>query len=115
MKIVSIIMPKLSPRTTLYFIAFILPILGMMNCEFVFSVRMSASNCLIDTDLFKSYAHLYYNLAIGSIWNRFLPLILYIFEATALVELLVFVLNKVKEYSRSKKIGSSLKRTNKRL
>ncbi len=64
-------------KLVIYFIGFILPILGMMNCQGWNEGSGVVSDCIIDCILFRSYADFYYGLLLISTFMVLIPLGIY--------------------------------------
>jgi hypothetical protein len=62
----------------LYFVAFVLPILGVMNCDGWNAGSMAVATCAIDNGLFRSYANLYMAFLFFSSFLVFIPVLIYI-------------------------------------
>jgi len=65
-------------RFLIYFIAFILPILGMINCSGWSEGTMEVSYCVKGGMFSKIYANFYYSLIFYSAFMLLIPLVIYI-------------------------------------
>ena len=65
-------------RLPFYFLFFVCPILGMMNCEGWNEGTMAAKTCLIDTPILHAYANFYYGFIAISSFMIFFPVFMYI-------------------------------------
>jgi hypothetical protein len=65
-------------RLPFYALFFILPILGMMNCEGWNEGSGTAKSCLIDAPILHSYADIYYLLITMSAFMLLIPLMVYV-------------------------------------
>lgn len=81
-------------RVTLYFLFFLLPILGMSNCSGWSSRDMEVASCAIDFGLARSYANLYYDFVFISAFLIFVPVLVYIVLAIAACEILVWITSR---------------------
>ncbi len=70
---------KKSKKITLiiYFVAFVLPILGMMNCSGWDEGSMTVSSCIIDGIICRGYANFYYALLLFSSFALLIPVGIY--------------------------------------
>jgi hypothetical protein len=78
-------------RLFLYFLLFVVPIFGIMNCDGWNEGSMSVKNCLIDGDIFRAYANFYYDLILISAFLLLIPLAAYIAVSIGFVELLIYI------------------------
>jgi uncharacterized membrane protein len=62
----------------LYFIAFVLPILGIKNCPGWNEGSMAVHSCIIDGNIFREYADLYYAFLLLSAFLMGIPVIIYV-------------------------------------
>ena len=81
---------RLSIKLVIYFIGFVLPILGMLNCS-GFSLDYSVSECYIDIGFTRAYAVFYYSLITIAPLIYFIPYVIYI----AIVVILAHVISRI--------------------
>ncbi len=69
-----------SKKVTLgiYFFAFVLPILGMMNCSGWNEGSMVVESCIIDGTIFRAYADFYYGWLLISAFMAGAPILIFI-------------------------------------
>jgi hypothetical protein len=72
----------------IYFAAFGLPILGMLNCSGWSESDMKVESCIIDAQFLRDYAAFYYNFLLISSFTVLIPLIIYVL-------LVVFIAKKI--------------------
>ncbi|MFT2112748.1 hypothetical protein [Marinomonas sp. 2405UD68-3] len=72
----------------LYFIAFVLPVLGVMNCDGWNTASMSVKSCAIDSGVLRGYADLYTALFYFSSFLVFIPILIYIGVCTLIIKLI---------------------------
>lgn len=78
-------------RIILYSFFFVLPFLGMNNCQGFNEGSMTVSMCTIDGEIFRSYANFYYALVLFSAFFLLAPLVLYVYMSIAIVEGTIFI------------------------
>jgi uncharacterized membrane protein len=85
---------KMSKKITLavYFIAFVLPILGMMNCP-GWNEGSGVQSCIIDGNIFREYAELYYGLLLLSAFLMLIPVIIYVGFVIAVTKLISLMID----------------------
>jgi len=71
---------KLSKKIALaiYFIALVLPIIGMMNCSGFDEGSMVVKSCVVDGSIFRAYASFYYGWLLIFAFAGFIPVLMYI-------------------------------------
>jgi len=65
-------------RISLYSVFFILPVLGMLNCDGWNEGTGAVTSCVIDGSFFRSYANFYFSFITISSFTLLMPLILYV-------------------------------------
>jgi hypothetical protein len=69
---------KIKIKLFIYFIGFVMPILGILNCKGFNEGSMEVTHCFIDSNIIRSYAN-FYNGWLGiSSFFLFIPIIIYI-------------------------------------
>jgi len=71
-----------------YMVAFLLPILGMMNCSGFNAANGAVQECYIDASFLRSYANFHYGWIMISSFIFFLPIIIYIILVIGLVRMI---------------------------
>jgi len=69
---------SLKIKRVIFFIAFVLPLLGMANCNGWNEGTMTVKSCVIDGQLFRGYANVYYAFLLMSAFTVFIPIYLYV-------------------------------------
>jgi hypothetical protein len=75
-------------RIVFYFILFVLPYLGMTNCEGWNEGTMEVASCTFDSDIFRAYAYLYFSFIVLSSFMLLIPVIGYILVGILITEVI---------------------------
>jgi hypothetical protein len=82
---------------SIYFIAFALPILGMMNCSGWDEGSMTVESCMIDGAIFRAYADFYYGWLLISAFMVGAPILLFIGIVVFLTKLITKRIDKTEQ------------------
>lgn len=74
-------------RIPFYFLFFVCPVLGMMNCQGWNSGSMAVKSCVVNIGLLQVYANFYYGLLLMSSFALLIPLIIYVVVGVCLSEI----------------------------
>jgi hypothetical protein len=77
----------------IFSLAFLLPILGMLNCSGWNEGTGHVENCLIDAPFLRAYADFYYSFIVISAFVGFLPVGLYILVIVLITKFIAKRLN----------------------
>jgi len=79
----------------IYFIAFVLPILGMMNCSGWNEGSMAVKSCVIDGNIFREYAEFYSGFLFISVFMMLIPVVIYAGVVIVVTELISPIIDKL--------------------
>ncbi|WP_137221143.1 hypothetical protein [Shewanella sp. MEBiC00475] len=88
---------SMKARVFIYFCAFILPILFILNCEGWDAGGMSVSSCTIENFIFIEAANFVIGLLFFSSFMAFIPVLIYIFIVILSFELFLTFMRKLNE------------------
>lgn len=93
----KIILIKIILILAIFFIAFILPILGMRNCSGWNEGSMAVTSCTIDGNIFREYANFYYGLLLISAFMMLIPAVIYVGVVIFFTKLILKLFDKTEQ------------------
>lgn len=84
-------------RIVSYSILFVLPYLGMTNCEGWNEGSMEVACCTIDSKILRAYADFYFSFIVLSSFMLLIPVVVYILTGIGITEVIVRITEKRKK------------------